>query len=170
MSRKEEIIAGLREARRRIGQAAADLPPDRQDEVFLGVWSVKDLLAHLIGWDFTNIEAVRDIRAAQAPRVFQHWDPDWVKYNAELVRRHKLDDMGELLGAMERSHRGLVDFVRTVPEDEIEKDFGIRSPDGTNITVEWFLQFEIDDEGRHYQQIQEWLQTGSGSSSDRPGA
>ena len=59
---------------------------------------------------------------------------------------------------MRQSQQTLIDFIRTVPSDDIEKDFGIRSPKGKNITVEWFLQFEIDDEGRHYRQIQDWLQ------------
>lgn len=65
MSRKQEIIAGLIVARQHILDAIADLPSDKQAEVFLGTWSIKDLLAHLVGWDFTNIEAVTDIRAGQ---------------------------------------------------------------------------------------------------------
>lgn len=27
----------------------------KKDEIFLGDWSVKDLLAHLVGWDYTNL-------------------------------------------------------------------------------------------------------------------
>jgi len=158
MSRKEEIIAGLIAARGKILEVAEALPANKRDEVFLGVWSLKDLLAHLVGWDYTNIEAVKDIRLGRTPSVFQHWDPDWVAYNARLVAEHKREDFAELLGAMRQSQQTLIDFIRTVPSDDIEKDFGIRSPKGKNITVEWFLQFEIDDEGRHYRQIQDWLQ------------
>ena len=157
MSRKEEIIAGLIEARRQILDAVSSLSPEKQDEVFLGTWSVKDLLAHLVGWDYVNIDAVKDIRAGKPPRVFEHWDPDWVKYNAELVRKFRRDDFVEMLDVIQRSHQALVEHVQTIPADDIEKDFGIRSPDETNITVEWFLQFEIEDEGRHYGQIREWL-------------
>jgi uncharacterized damage-inducible protein DinB len=157
MDRKEEIIAGLSEARQRILDAVADLGPEKQDEVFLGSWSVKDLLAHLAGWDYVNIDAVKDIQAGKSPRVFEHWDPDWATYNAELVRTFKREDFGEMLDAVQRSHQALVEHVRTLPADDIEKDFGVRSPDETNITMEWFLQFEIEDEGRHYEQIKEWL-------------
>jgi hypothetical protein len=157
MNRKQEIVTGLIEARRHILDAISDLPSDKQDEVFLGTWSIKDLLAHLAGWDFTNIEAVTDIRAGQPPRVFQHWDPEWAVYNAELVRKYKHDNFIELLDSIQQSHAALIEFVQAVPDEDIEKDYGIRSPGGRNITVEWFLQFEIEDEGRHYQQIQEWL-------------
>ena len=86
MTRKEELIAGLIEVRTQILDAVSDLPPDKQDEVFLGSWSIKDLLAHLLGWDYANIDAVEDIRAGKPPRVFEHWNPDWAKYNAELVK------------------------------------------------------------------------------------
>jgi uncharacterized damage-inducible protein DinB len=157
MSRKQEIIASLLEARQRILDAVSDLPPDKQDEVFLGTWSIKALLAHLIGWDFTNIEAVTDIRAGRPPRVFQHWDPEWGTYNAELVQKYKHDNFIELLAAIQESHAALIEFVRAVPAEDIDKDYGIRSPGGRNITVERFLQFEIEDEGRHEQQIHEWL-------------
>lgn len=157
MSRKQAIIAGLIAARQHIVDAVADLPSDKQDDVFLGTWSIKDVLAHLVGWDVTNIEAITDIRAGQPPRVFQQWDPEWAQYNAELVRKYKRDHFIELLDALQTSHAALIAFVRTVPDDDFEKDYGIRSPGGRIITVAWFLQFEIEDEGRHYQQIQAWL-------------
>ncbi len=157
MSRKEEIIAGLIEARRQILDAVAGLSPEKQDEVFLGSWSIKHLLAHLVGWDYANIDTVKDIRAGKPPRLFEHWDPDWVTYNAELVRRYKRDNWVEQLNVIQQSHKALIEIVQTIPAEDIEKDFGIRSPDGTNITVESVLQFEIEDEGRHYQQIQDWL-------------
>ncbi len=67
------------------------------------------------------------------------------------------EEMEQLIQSNQQSHNQLIENVQAIPEEDIEKDFGIRSPDGTNITVEWFLQFEIEDEGRHYQQIQEWL-------------
>lgn len=47
------------ETRRNSLDAASSPSPERQDEVFLGIWSVKDLLAHLAGWDVTNIDDER---------------------------------------------------------------------------------------------------------------
>jgi uncharacterized damage-inducible protein DinB len=157
MNRKEEIIAGLIEARRQILDAVSTLSLEKQDEVFLGSWSVKDLLAHLVGWDYANIDAAKEIRAGKPPHVLEHWDPDWVKYNAELVRRYKRDNWVEQLDTIQQSHKALIEMVRTIPSEDIEKDFGVRSTSGANVTVEDFLQFEIEDESRHYQQIQDWL-------------
>jgi hypothetical protein len=157
MNRKEEIINGLVDVRKHIVNTASSMWSRKQDEIFLGIWNIKDLLAHLVGRDYTNIEAVKDIRSRQTPRVFEQWDPDWEKYNADLVEKYEEEDFGKLLKAIERSHQELIRRVEKIPSEEIEKDFGIRSPNGTNITVEWFLQYEIDDEGRHLRQIQEWM-------------
>ena len=49
----------LIETRRKILDAASSPSPEQQDEVFLGIWSVKDLLAHLAGWNVTNINDER---------------------------------------------------------------------------------------------------------------
>ena len=49
----------LIETRRKILDAASSLSLEQQDEVLLGIWSVKDLLAHPAGWDVTNIDDER---------------------------------------------------------------------------------------------------------------
>ncbi|UCH60398.1 MAG: DinB family protein [Anaerolineales bacterium] len=157
MSRKEEILTDLLNARQQILSTAARVPAEKQDEIFLGVWSLKDLLAHLIGWDYSNVEAVKDILSGSSPAVFQHWNPDWSAYNARLVKEYKLDDFTEMMECIQGSHQGLIDTLHTIPAEEFEKDFGIRSPSGAKITVAWYLQFEIDDEEQHYQQVENWL-------------
>lgn len=157
MNRKYEIIRGLIEARKKILDVASDLSPEKQDEIFLGIWNIKDLLAHLVGWDYTNIESIEDIRSGESLRIFERYDPDWAQYNADLVEKYGEEDFDKLLEVIQQSHRELLQFVEKIPTDEIEKDFGVRAPDGSNITVEEVLQFEIDDEGRHLQQILEWL-------------
>jgi hypothetical protein len=157
MNRKDEIITGLVEARRKILDVASDLSPEKQDEIFLGVWNIKDLLAHLVGWDYTNIESIEDIRSGESLRIFEQYDPDWAQYNADLVEKYGEEDFGKLLEAIQRSHQELIKFIERIPTDDLEKDFGVRAPNGENITVESVLQFEIEDEGRHLQQILEWL-------------
>lgn len=89
MSKKDEIITGLIEARKNIMDAATALPDKNRDQVFLGVWSVHDLLAHLQGWDVANKQSVKEIRSGKTPGVFKHWNPDWATYNAQLVAEYK---------------------------------------------------------------------------------
>jgi hypothetical protein len=143
---KDAIIRGLVKARQKILDAASLLSPQQQDEVFLGVWSVKDLLAHLAGWDDTNVKAVEEILAGQKPSFWEHYDRDWKSYNARLVVEYKRDDFAELLALVEESHRKLIDFLQTVPAGEYLKKRKIRS----------LLRTEIKDEKKHYRQVQEF--------------
>ncbi len=154
---KTEIIHALISAREKIILAVQTLPQEKRDEIFLGTWSTMDLLAHLIGWDYANIDSVNDIRAGKSPRVFQHWNPDWRAFNAQVVKQYKRADWNEMLKAIHLSHRDLIKFLKTIPADDLEKDFGVRSPRGRNITIAYHLQAEIDDEQIHYQQIRDWL-------------
>lgn len=153
--KKYEIIQGLVETRRRILDAASSLSPAKQDEVFLGVWSVKDLLAHLIGWDFTNMEAARAILAGELPPFYSYADRDWKTYNARLVAQYKRDDFADLLLAVEDSHQQLIGHLEKIPAEEFAKDRGIRYK-GYKVTIARLLQAEIKDEKTHHRQIEEF--------------
>ena len=154
-ARTSEIISGLIEARRSIVETASSLPPAAQDKVFLGVWSVKDLLAHLVGWDFANIEAAEAILAGRLPGFYAHHDRDWRTFNAGLIATYKRDDFGELLSSVGESHRKLIDFLKTVPAEEFTMDRGLRFK-GYKVTIARLMQAEADDEKEHYEQVKEF--------------
>jgi uncharacterized damage-inducible protein DinB len=165
-ARKDEIVTALTTARRKILDAAYALPPEMQDEVFLGVWSVKDLLAHLIGWDYTNMEAVKSILEGELPGFYAHQDRDWQTYNSMLVERYKKEDFAELLYSMEAPQRALMGLLEAVPAEEFDKDHGVRFK-RYKVTIGRLLQAEADDEEEHYTQIKEFAErTSSPSTSD----
>jgi hypothetical protein len=141
---KDAIIAGLVEARNQILDAARLLSPAQRDEILTGIWSVKDLLAHLAGWDYTNLQAVGEILAGQKPSFWQYHDPNWKSYNARLVAQYKREDWEELLALVQESHRKLIDFLQTVPADEYLKRKQIGS----------LLRTEAQDERKHHDQVQ----------------
>jgi len=160
-AKKEQVIAELIEARRSILDAAAVLPAEQQDEVFLGVWSVKDLLAHLVGWDLTNMAAASQVLAGQLPAFYASHDRDWQSYNALLVAQHKKTDWVDMVAAVEESHRELIEHVRTIPAEELDRDRGVRYK-GYKVTIARLLQAESGDEKRHAAQIREhWGLSGS---------
>lgn len=151
-AKKEKVISGLTETRRRILNAASSLPPEKQDEIFVGIWSVKDLLAHLIGWDLTNLQAAKEILAGSLPSFYTRYDRDWKTYNAELVRKYKKDNFVDLLALVENSHRKLIGFLKTIPADEFGKDRELRWQ-GYEITLASLLEVEGQDEETHYAQV-----------------
>lgn len=154
-AKKDKLISDLIRARGRLLDAARALTPEKRDEVFLGVWSTQDLLAHLAGWDFTNLAAARDILADKIPDFYAQHDRDWKTYNAHLVEEYKKDDFDEMIASVEASHRSLIDFLDTIAPEEFGKDRGL-SVRGYKVTIARLLQAEIDDEEIHCRQIEEF--------------
>ena len=153
--RKEKLILDLVEARKNILNAASALPTRQREVVFLGSWSVMDLLAHLLGWDYTNMEAVDTILSDQVPGFFASYDEDWRTYNSRLVAQYKVDDFSKLVKAMKKSHGELIRLLRSIPAQEFDRDRGLRS-NGDEVTIADLLQTELKDERLHHQQIAEF--------------
>ncbi len=141
--KKQAVISDLVDVRCRILDRAESLKPDQRGRVFLGEWSTRELLAHLIGWDYTNLEAVQDLLAGRKPGFWSHYDRDWQSYNAGLVTQYGQNEWVELISAVRESHRRLVEYLRTVPADHYVR---LRKM----VTL---LQAETRDEEIHYQQI-----------------
>lgn len=159
---KEKVLLALQKVRSRILQAAASLTDHQRDEVFLGVWSIRDLLAHLVGWDVANIEGIEAILAGRLPAFYAHYDRDWQTFNAGLVAEHRGEDWDELLRSVERSHSRLVAVARQVAPAEFFKDRGLRR-ERYRVTIGRILQAEANDEERHLAQIVGFME-GSGSA------
>ncbi len=155
-TRKEALIEGLVSARQSDLAAARKVPAEQLDQVFLGTWSIKDLLAHLIGWDFTNIQAIQEILAGQPPEFFQYYDKDWQSYNARLVATYRKEPFEALLAEVESSHRQLISYLRSLSPAEVVNGKG-RSPRGRTITIRNLLLSEAGDEQAHARQVQSFL-------------
>jgi len=152
-ARKEKLVADLIEARHCIVHAASSLSPKQQDQAFIGIWSVKDLLAHLVGWDMANIQAIQAILSGQLPEFYAHYEPNWQTFNAGLVARYKVDDLATLIAVVQDSHRQLIECLQGVPAVELDRDRGLRFQDYM-VTVADTLEVEVSDEWKHCRQVQ----------------
>jgi hypothetical protein len=150
--KRDELIADLIETRRNIVEITSSFSPTEQDQVFLGIWSIKDLLAHLIGWLEANRNAVKAIREGEIPEFYAYKDRDWQTYNARLVSQYKRESMTELLSTLQVSHQKLIDTIQIIPVEEFEQDYGVRF-NGYKVTIARLLQAELKDEKVHYAQV-----------------
>lgn len=141
---KDEIISGLVESRRQLIDVILSLPRDKRSKVFLGSWSVRELVAHLVGWDYTNLDAVQAILAGERPKFRDQYDRDWTTYNAQLVARYGQEDWDSLVAAVQASHQELISFLDAVPADEYVKTTKIRT----------LLRAEAKDEDVHRQEVE----------------
>ncbi len=151
--KKSALLDGLADVRGRILDAASNVGEQLQDEVFLGVWTLKDLLAHLAGWDVTNRQAAQELLRGEVPGFYSHRDKDWASYNAKLVAEYRRDDFKDLIELLKRTHRELIESLEQIPAEEFDKDRGVRVR-GYIVLISRLLQAELDDERQHLEQIQ----------------
>ena len=150
---KRRLIAGLIETRSKILDTVLTLAPAEQDRIFLGVWSAKDVLAHLAGWDVTNLKAAKSIRAGKLPAFYAYRDPDWKTYNARLVSKYRRDRLAELLSLVRDTHHALIEFLTALPAEELDRDRGVRFR-GYKVTIARLLEAELKDEKTHQTQLE----------------
>jgi len=158
-TKKDKSMAELVAARDSILSAASALPMQKQDQIFLGTWSARDFLAHLIGWDYSNLQAATEILAGKLPSFYACYDHDWQTYNARLVLQWTRDDWAELFALVEESHRKLVEFLKTIPPEDFVKDRGLRFK-GFKVTIAALMTAEARDEKKHCEQVEEFQRRG----------
>jgi hypothetical protein len=152
---KQQLITELKEARNQILDAISLLNKNQMDVIYLGTWSIFDLLAHLVGWDHTNLQAVQALLENKLPLFFNQYDTDWNTYNAKLIKEHKVDHISEMMSKVEHSHQNLVTFLESLPAEDFEKEHGVRTARNYNVTIARLLKAESTDERVHARQIRE---------------
>ena len=151
-AKKEWILREMQRVRSELLTEVAALSRKERDTVFLGIWSVRDLLAHLAGWDFANLDAAKRIIKGRLPSFYDHHDRDWQMYNAMLVKKYRRDTFREQRATLKRSQQMLVDHLQAIPPEYFNRDFGVRFR-GYRVTIQRLLQTDIKDVQIHHQQI-----------------
>jgi hypothetical protein len=152
---RDRVLATLVEVRQEILAEASALSREERERVFLGTWSAMDLVAHLAGWDDTNISAAREVMAGQVPSFYASHDRDWQTYNAVLVSKYKRAAFDELMAVVRQSHSRLAEFAEGLPPESFNKDFGVRFH-GYRVTIQRLLEAEAKDERVHLEQIRQF--------------
>lgn len=156
-ARKQRLLDELSQVRQAVLLAAQSLPAEKQRQVFLGSWSAWELLAHLAGWDRTNVQAARSLQAGELPEFYAFKDRDWASYNALLVSRYAGLDFETLLAEVQAAHRDLLAFMSMAPAEVFDKDYGVRYK-GYRVTLGRLLEAELRDERQHLEQLRGLLE------------
>ena len=155
-AKREWIICEMQRVRSELLTEATALSRKERDTIFLGIWSVRDLLAHLAGWDYANLGAAKRIIQGRLPSFYDHHDRDWQTYNAMLVKKYGRNTFRELLAALKESQKKLVAYVQAIPPEDFNRDFGVRFR-GYKVTIQRLLQADIKDVRIHHQQIVDYF-------------
>jgi hypothetical protein len=146
----ERLLAEFNRVRANLIEAASAVPPGLRNEPLVGAWDVGDVVAHTVGWDYTNIDALPDFAAGRLPAFFARYDADWAAINAGLVATYRLEDWEALLASVVESGQAFTAAMRSLRDVDLDNValWGKR-----RITLRGMMRSVSRDESAHVAQI-----------------
>ena len=86
-------------ARAELLDALDRVPEDRRTEVWYGIWSLKDILAHLVGWQEAWAVGLDQVASGERPAL-PGYEGDDDSFNAKSVARFTDESWEQVLGAL----------------------------------------------------------------------
>lgn len=145
---RQQLLNRLDKAWTSLKESYAGLPEERLAEPGVaGDWSVKDILAHVTTWEQEAIKYLPLILEGGRPPRYSTKYGGIDAFNAQMAERKRSLSLSEVLSQLDETHRRLIDYVQTVPEEHFTQETRFRRR----------LRF---DSYRHYSEhakmIQEW--------------
>jgi hypothetical protein len=146
-----DLIDAFEAQRALLLEALRAVPPALRKKPFVGKWSLHEVVAHLIGWDKTNVSTVDSILAGQLPGFYERFEPNWESYNDELVAANDNDDWEALMAALEASQAAAIAKMRSVPADELTRPGPVWRK--RQVTIAGVIRAATRDEHEHLGQV-----------------
>jgi hypothetical protein len=150
----EALIAEFNRVRGELLDAVSDVPAALRDELFVGDWDVKDVIAHTVGWDYTNIEALPNFRDGRLPAFFARYDADWAAINADVIASYRLADWSALVEALRESQRAFVSALETLSDADLDN---VSMWGRRRCTLRGIMRAVSRDESEHVMQVRNFL-------------
>lgn len=91
-----------------------------------GTWSVKDIIAHVTLWEEEALTHLPLIIAGGRPPKYSARYGSIDGFNAQMAEQKSMLSLPEVLRQRNEVHRRLVDFIESVPEDQIARETRFR--------------------------------------------
>ncbi len=120
MSHKQELLRQAAQEYMAFHQAIDGLNEDHLTEVWLGAWSVKDIVAHMSGWHRELMPALARLARGERPVPEGAGYDDLDAWNAKFVALTRGTPVSEVLLEFDRSHEDFLTAADGVPEARYE--------------------------------------------------
>jgi hypothetical protein len=91
-----------------------------------GAWSVKDTIAHVTWWEEEALTHLPLILAGGRPPRYSVVYGGIDAFNAQMSQQRARLSLAEVLRERDDTHRRLIDYLQTVPEDQIATETRFR--------------------------------------------
>ena len=116
MNEKADLIARVRGAHKDLQLVVRDLPDEKMNEVCLGEWSSKDLLAHLASWDEFAGGDMRRVGRGHVPCLAAFKPAEIDQWNQFFMKTRRFWPLVQVRFESQHSHDHLVEVLNSLPE------------------------------------------------------
>jgi hypothetical protein len=116
-------------------------------------WTVRDIVAHLVGWNRHILRGAKQILRCELPFYEVEPGSDYSNVNAALIREYGDTDRSALLESLAASAGELTAFLRAIDPGDWDRDFGVRYK-GETETVKSTVDDLIGDYDHHRVQLE----------------
>src|SRR3990167_1288632 len=92
-------------------------PADRREDTLFDQWSLKDILAHMSGWNLQRIKELEDFIKGNKIEAINNFD----EFNLKNINKRKPHTWGMIYDEFVKSCRDLTKVFQDVPEYLIDK-------------------------------------------------
>jgi uncharacterized damage-inducible protein DinB len=151
-----DIIADVRAAREDLRDAIAGLSPDEMVQPgAVGLWSVKDVLAHLVSWEAELVTALSRLEQhkTRPPRIVEIEDID--EWNDEQYHTNARRTLDDVLQDFEGVHRQVIRAINEVSNRDLDDNRRFPWMEGEPLSY-LILENAVWHEEEHAEDIRAW--------------
>jgi hypothetical protein len=120
----------------------------------VGVWSVKDALAHIAFWERYIVRIVKAARSGEAPEL--DVEDSTESCNASVVAQYYLTPMGAVVASWNAAREDLLDQIAGLSEADLNDPDRFPWSEGRSL-LERIAGNSYEHEREHIEQIRAWM-------------
>lgn len=148
MAEHEGLIERFNQNQHKLTEAVSGLSEQQAGQIWFGSWGVKQIVAHIAGWEFAMTEALEKMAKGERPTAEGINVNDTEGTNDIFAQRAAGKTWEEVLGDLNEAGTHFVRAVRTLPMDRLEE----------GKTGRRIVETMIGHPEEHIDQISEWRQ------------
>jgi hypothetical protein len=117
MSAKQELLNQAAREYKTFHESIQGLNEEHLTEVWLGVWSVKDIVAHIAGWHRELTPALARLARGERPVPEGVSYDDVDAWNARFAAAHQDAAAADVLLEFDKSHEEFMQAAAAIPEE-----------------------------------------------------
>jgi hypothetical protein len=117
---KDELLAEAAREYTALHEALQGLNESQLTEVWLGTWSVKDIVAHMAGWHGEMGPALERLARGERPIAEGVSYDDFDGWNARFTAARRGTPVAEVLLELDRTHAAFLEAAAAVPAERFQ--------------------------------------------------